>query len=591
MKMLLSIFSFEILIFLIILPFFIILPDIRFVSKTGSVKPPYTSWRTASDSIQKCINICTAGDTIYLANGTYKELITLSKGLTIIGAGIDSCIIDTRELEVKYSYSIMGADSCFLQNFYLKVSNNLIMHGIHVLNNYMVCDNIKIDNCDEGIVLGNTNGIVQNCIINYSYAGIGLISNSNYYNPQIINNVFSDIPDGLGGFGIHDSFIRTTVRNNIFYLNDDFSVGYLGGYKDGVWISNNLILGNKFRYGFANNGILTYEYNNIVIGGNTSSGISFYIYGPNVLKNNIAINGSRGFYFETGHPLSPTIQFNNSWDNRISDYYQINPDSTNLSVDPMFINDSNDFHLQMFSPLIDRGDPSILDKDSTRSDIGLYGGPFGESYKYQDLAPKPPRGLSISMDTNFITIKWKKNTEADFNHYNLYRDTVSGILISDKTFVLSLSDTIYTHIVQPGATKYFYKLTASDNQGKISKESEEHGINLTSVYDKPQVISNYHLFQNYPNPFNPSTIIPYRLKERGYVKLTIYDIKGEQVLVLVNQTQEAGYYEIEFMGNNSSKGKTLVDRIASGIYLYRLDVRNHGNIPVYTEMKKMVMLK
>ncbi len=46
----------------------------------------------------------------------------------------------------------------------------------------------------------------------------------------------------------------------------------------------------------------------------------------------------------------------------------------------MFVNeDSMDFHLQMFSPLIDAGDPNILDLDGSRSDIGLFGGPYGEN--------------------------------------------------------------------------------------------------------------------------------------------------------------------------------------------------------------------
>ena len=72
----------------------------------------------------------------------------------------------------------------------------------------------------------------------------------------------------------------------------------------------------------------------------------------------------------------------NVWGSEKS-YYNFTPDSTNLTVDPMMVNiDSSlgkmDFHLQMFSPLIDKGDPNVLDKDGSRSDIGLFGGPFGE---------------------------------------------------------------------------------------------------------------------------------------------------------------------------------------------------------------------
>src|SRR5690606_11100889 len=64
-------------------------------------------------------------------------------------------------------------------------------------------------------------------------------------------------------------------------------------------------------------------------------------------------------------------------------------------ADPMFVKDTLpnpqldfDYHLQAFSPGIDKGDPDILDTDGSRSDIGLYGGPYGESYTYQELAPR-----------------------------------------------------------------------------------------------------------------------------------------------------------------------------------------------------------
>ena len=577
----------KIYLLLIILPFSIILSDVRFVSNTGSSQFPYTSWETASDSIQKCINISNSGDTIYVANGTYKEQITLKNGLSLLGAGIDSCIIDFTSFTDPAAWTITGADSCLIKGFYIKVSNNFTKGGINIWDNYMVCKNLKMDNCEGRILLGNSNSIIDDCIIsNFSNDGIVIIASlvSNY--PQIINNLIVG-KSNANVIAIHDDFANTTVRNNIIYIDGGFSEGYLGGYSNSTWIYNNLIIGNRFFYGFENHGVPTYEYNNVVIGGSHPDGAAFLVYNPNILKNNIAMNGVRGFQIWQG---SPTVMFNNAWKNSKADY-TFNPDSTNLSVDPMFVNDTNDFHLQMFSPLIDRGDPSILDQDSTRSDIGLYGGPFGESYKYKDLAPKAPKGLNLTKDSNYVTIKWKKNTEADFNHYNLYRDTIAGFTANSNTLVLSLTDTTYRHIILSGISKYFYKLTSLDNQGNISPLSEELGISITSINDKWQAISQYNLFQNYPNPFNPSTLIPYRLKERGYIKLTIYDIKGEQVAILVNQYQDAGYYEIEFMGTNKDKGKTFVDKIASGIYLYRLDVKNTNNIPVYSDMKKMILLK
>ncbi len=75
-----------------------------------------------------------------------------------------------------------------------------------------------------------------------------------------------------------------------------------------------------------------------------------------------------------------------------------------------------------------------------------------------------------------------------------------------------------------------------DNQGNTSDPSEELHIVLTGTKNNEQfTINSYRLFQNYTNPFNPTTKIGYRLKERGYVKLYVYDIKGELVETLVNK--------------------------------------------------------
>jgi hypothetical protein len=131
-----------------------------------------------------------------------------------------------------------------------------------------------------------------------------------------------------------------------------------------------------------------------------------------------------------------------------------------------------------------------------------------------------------------------------------------------------------------------------DNQDNESLPSNELVVSITSfsTNDYPMTISDYVLYQNYPNPFNPSTKIGYQLKVRSYVKLMVYDIKGELVAVLVNKEQNAGYYEVEFVGSGLPSVPN-VEGLASGIYLYRIEVIGEGKIPVYTEMKKMLMIK
>ena len=92
---------------------------------------------------------------------------------------------------------------------------------------------------------------------------------------------------------------------------------------------------------------------------------------------------------------------------------------------------------------------------------------------------------------------------------------------------------------------------------------------------------DYTLYQNYPNPFNPTTTISYQLKEKGFVKLNVYDITGKLIKVLVNQTQDPGSHETEF----NAKG------LASGIYFYRLEIFGKGSSPVFSNIKKLVLLK
>jgi hypothetical protein len=68
------------------------------------------------------------------------------------------------------------------------------------------------------------------------------------------------------------------------------------------------------------------------------------------------------------------------------------------------------------------------------------------------------------------------------------------------------------------------------------------------------------LRQNYPNPFNPNTTIKYELPKSSKVRLSVYDLLGREVTVLLNERQDAGVHEVKFDGSN----------LASGVYLCKL---------------------
>ena len=164
---------------------------VRYVSKTGNSTPPYTSWETAADSIQKCINICVFGDTIYVANGVYEEQVVIIEGLSLIGAGTDSCILDSRSFPLTNNRTITMQNACLVKGFYIRTSNNLTYgYGIYTEAQTGLITLNKFSNANIGINLFGSNISAYN---NYCFnvkAGIWLLnSNSLIRKNLIIQNV------------------------------------------------------------------------------------------------------------------------------------------------------------------------------------------------------------------------------------------------------------------------------------------------------------------------------------------------------------------------------------------------------------------
>jgi hypothetical protein len=90
-----------------------------------------------------------------------------------------------------------------------------------------------------------------------------------------------------------------------------------------------------------------------------------------------------------------------------------------------------------------------------------------------------------------------------------------------------------------------------------------------------EVPTVYSLEQNYPNPFNPVTNINYSIVTGGEVKVSLFDISGKEVDILVNGLQSPGKYSISY---NAS-------RLPSGVYFYRIQTEN------FTDTKKMILVK
>jgi hypothetical protein len=90
-----------------------------------------------------------------------------------------------------------------------------------------------------------------------------------------------------------------------------------------------------------------------------------------------------------------------------------------------------------------------------------------------------------------------------------------------------------------------------------------------------EIPSGFSLSQNYPNPFNPTTTIKFDIPKLSNVKISVYDITGKELEVLVNEKLQAGTYQTTLNASNFS----------SGVYFYRLQTED------FSETKKLILLK
>jgi hypothetical protein len=108
----------------------------------------------------------------------------------------------------------------------------------------------------------------------------------------------------------------------------------------------------------------------------------------------------------------------------------------------------------------------------------------------------------------------------------------------------------------------------------------------TSVGHSNDLPINYSLDQNYPNPFNPSTTISFDIPVSSSVTLRVFNVIGQEVRTLVQGTLSQGRHEIVWNGLDDA-GRAL----ASGIYFYSLNATPVSGGKMFSDVKKMVLLK
>lgn len=157
------------------------------------------------------------------------------------------------------------------------------------------------------------------------------------------------------------------------------------------------------------------------------------------------------------------------------------------------------------------------------------------------------------------------------NAYIGSEDGVKRIDISDKEnpVLTGQFDSPYTYTGEIAFSEDLIYFAQAWNGLYLLEDNFPTGVNEII---KPL---QFELKQNYPNPFNPSTTIDYSISKSEVVKLTVYNLLGQKVKVILDEYQNAGSYSVKF----NAEG------LVSGIYFYRL---TSGN---YSESRKLILLK
>ena len=177
-----------------------------------------------------------------------------------------------------------------------------------------------------------------------------------------------------------------------------------------------------------------------------------------------------------------------------------------------------------------------------------------------------------------VTLNWSTATELNNQGFEVQRKFGSNNFMtigSVKGHGTTTSPNQYSYVDKlADAGKYYYRLKQIDYSGTFEYSNE--------IEVEVRVLDNFTLEQNYPNPFNPTTTIGYVLQGKSNAKLTLLNVIGEEIAVLVNEEQDKGFHKIDFDASN----------LSSGVYFYRINAGpSSSSGQVYVETKKMILLR
>jgi hypothetical protein len=203
---------------------------------------------------------------------------------------------------------------------------------------------------------------------------------------------------------------------------------------------------------------------------------------------------------------------------------------------------------------------------------GSYDG-FAFAHYYETPLPLNLSSFLHTVKQNNVLLKWSTEKEKNNSGFDIERKPEGGQewmklgFIQSKGFSNEKQDYSYEDIKLKSG-KYNYRLKQFDLNGNFAY------FNLGNTVEVG-IPKKYELSQNYPNPFNQLTVINYQIPIKDHVSIKVYDLLGKEILTIVNEELQPGYYEARFDAKD----------LSSGVYFYRLESEN------FTSIKKLILLK
>jgi len=275
--------------------------------------------------------------------------------------------------------------------------------------------------------------------------------------------------------------------------------------------------------------------------------------------------------------------FENSYDNQINDI-RIIKISEELEKEWEMIIDSESDQRRPFIAQIDDYKTGVFWNDLGEDHNEIYG---IIADKTGNIIWGEKNGKSISYSDSKQSLEkvvpFSKNTKSSVYINDVLYQTwavkgtdklfVSSLHLSDGSIPMSNSEEIQEKISEGE----YASISAFKNNLMIVYKVSDYIYAATMDINKQGVTNNAEIpvVKNYPNPFNPATKINFKIPADGFVRLSVFDVTGKLVDVLVNDFKQKGEYQSEF------KGAAL----SSGVYFYKLEVNGRSYV------NKMTLLK